>query len=164
MGAKKSIFETDLTKTHRNKDEIEFRKRQEEFMNGVLDNYEIPDFIKDDSIAVEKFKFLSDELEKKKILSNVDNVALGQYCKLYSEYCKCVEAIKTYGLWIEYTNQGGKTNVVESPYLKTKRQCETQMIQLSKQFGFTPKDRLGLTPTKPQEKEKDEIEEEFGDI
>lgn len=157
MPAKKSIYEMDLSNGGYRKEEIEYRKQQEDEMNGILDNYIIPDFILGDDVAIEKFKFLSDELEKRKMLANVDNVALAQYCKLYSEYCKCVEAIDEFGLWVEYTNQGGKTNIVESPYLKTKRQCETQMLALSKQFGFTPKDRLGLTPTKPKKEEKDPL-------
>lgn len=157
MPAKKSINMIDLSKGGYTKEEIEFRKEQEKSMNGDCDKFTVPPFIKGNKIAEKEFKKLTQELKDREVLSNVDNIQLAIYCQCYSTYCECIRLENLKGLFTEYTNKAGETNLVEAPWVKLKRATETQMINLSKQFGFTPVDRLKFTSVIKPKDEQDEV-------
>ena len=139
------------------KAEREFRKEQERKINGDLDKWEVPTFLKGDKVAIKEFKRLSEELKNMEVLSNIDNITLGLYCQCFSNYVECVKQEREHGLFIEYTNKNGSTNLQEAPWVKLRRQLETQMVNIAKQFGFTPKDRLSFIDIKPKQEEKDEL-------
>lgn len=161
---RKSINNIDISKGGYTKETIEFRKEQEKKINGDLDKWEIPEFIKDNNIAIKEFKRLAEELKYREVLSNVDNILLGQYCELYSEYIDCIKKRREFGSFIEYTNKGGQTNLIEAPWTKLRGQVETRMMNISKSFGFDPVSRLRFTDIVKPEEQKDEIADEFGDI
>lgn len=157
MPAKKSINNIDTSRGGYTKAEIESRKDQEKKLNGKCDNFKVPDFLKGNKVAIKEFKRLSNELKDKSVLSNIDNIQLGLYCQCYSGYCECVELEKQRGLFAEYTNKGGETNLVEAPWVKLRRQLETQMINIAKSFGFSPVDRLKFVNTNAREDEEDPL-------
>lgn len=154
---RKSINNIDTSKGGYTKETIEFRKEQEKLINGDLDKWKVPDFIKGNKVATKEFKRLAEELKDREILSNVDNILLGQYCQLYSNYVECINKEREFGLFTEYTNKGGQTNLIEAPWVKLRRQIETQMINISKSFGFDPVSRLRFTEIVKQENEDDEL-------
>lgn len=150
MPSKKSINNIDTSKGGYTKEQIEYRQQQENIVNGDCDKFTMPPFLKGNKIAKKEFEKLTKELKDRKVLSNVDNIQLAMYCNCYSTYCECVRLENEKGLFTEYTNKAGETNLIEAPWVKLKRGTETQMINISKQFGFTPVDRLKFTTvTKP---------------
>lgn len=154
---RKSINNIDTSKGGYTKETIEFRKEQEKMINGDLDKWKVPEFIKGNKVAIKEFKRLAEELKDREILSNVDNILLGQYCQLYSNYVDCVSKEQELGLFTEYTNKGGQTNLIEAPWVKLRRQVETQMINISKSFGFDPASRLRFTEIVKPDEEEDEL-------
>lgn len=151
MPARKSINNIDTSKGGYTKEEIEFRKNQEKKINGDCKNFKAPEFLKGNKIALKEFKRLSEELKERDVLSNIDNIQLAVYCQCYSNYCECIQKEKEFGLFAEYTNKNGSTNLVEAPWIKLRRQLEVQMSNIAKQFGFTPVDRLKFTEIKKEE-------------
>lgn len=154
---RKSISNIDTSKGGYTKETIEFRKEQEKMINGDLDKWKVPEFIKGNKVAIKEFKRLAEELKDREILSNVDNILLGQYCQLYSNYVECVRKEQELGLFTEYTNKGGQTNLIEAPWIKLRRQVETQMINISKSFGFDPASRLRFIEIFKQDEEENEL-------
>lgn len=124
-----------------------------------MDKWKTPNFIKGNKVATKEFKRLAKELKEREVLSNVDNILLGQYCQLYSNYVECVKKEQELGLFTEYTNKGGQTNLIEAPWVKLRRQIETQMINISKSFGFDPVSRLKFTEIVKTEEQEDELME-----
>ena len=157
MPAKKSINMIDTTKGGYTKEEIERRKAEEKAINGNCDKFTMPPFLKGNKIAEKEFKRLTKELKERETLSNIDNIQLAMYCQCYSTYCECIRLESERGLFTEYTNKAGETNLVEAPWVKLKRQTETQMINIAKSFGFTPADRLKFTGNGKEDKEDDEL-------
>ena len=151
---RKSIFAQDIQHSSYTKAEAEEIGRIERELNGKCDNFEPPTFLEGNEIALAEFERLAEELYEIGVLSNVDNISLGMYCQLYSTYVDCVRLEKEQGLFTSYTNKGGETNLVEAPWSKLKRQTETQMINLSKQLGLTPVDRLKFINMKKADKEE----------
>ena len=154
---RKSINSQNIQTSSYTKAEAEERKQIEKELNGECDCFEMPIFLEGNEVATNEFIRLSEELRKIGVLSNVDNVQLGMYCQLYSTYLECVKQENEKGLFLEYTNKGGETNLVEAPWVKLKRATETQMITLGKQFGFTPVDRLKFIGIKKEEKNEDPL-------
>ena len=154
MGGRKSIFAQDINHTSYTKAEAEERMEIERTLNGKCDNFEPPTFLEGNEIALAEFERLAEELHEIGVLSNVDNISLGMYCQLYSTYVDCVRLERENGSFQNYTNKGGETNLVEAPWSKLKRQTETQMINLSKQLGLTPVDRLKFINIKKADKEE----------
>lgn len=154
---RKSINSQNIQTSSYTKAEAEERKQIEKELNGECDDFEMPIFLDGNEVAIDEFIRLSNELRKMGVLSNVDNVQLGMYCQLYSTYLECVKQENEKGLFLEYTNKGGETNLVEAPWVKLKRATETQMITLGKQFGLTPVDRLKFIGMKKEEKNDDPL-------
>lgn len=157
MPAKKSINMIDLSKGGYTKEEIEYRQEQEKAINGDCNKFTMPPFIKGNKIAEKEFKRLTKELKDREVLSNVDNISLAMYCQCYSTYCECIRLENEQGLFQEYTNKAGETNTVEGAWVKLKRATETQMINISKSFGFTPVDRLKFTSVQKPKEESDPL-------
>ncbi|MBZ9635508.1 phage terminase small subunit P27 family [Clostridium sp. FP1] len=151
MPSRKSINNIDTKKGGYTKEQIEYRQQQEKKANGDCDKFTMPPFIKGNKIAEKEFKKLTKELKERKVLSNVDSTQLAMYCNCYSTYCECIRLENDKGLFSEYTNKAGETNLVEAPWIKLKRATETQMINIAIKFGFSPADRLKFTSvTKPE--------------
>lgn len=137
------------------------RLELEKKINGECNNFKVPPFIKNSPNALKEFKRLKKELLDREVLSNLDNISLAQYCLLYSNYIDCLALEEEKGLFTEYENKGGGVNLIEAPWVKLRRATETQMINIGKNFGFSPVDRQKLVKPKVEEG-KDEISEIFG--
>ena len=124
-------------------------------------NFRMPDFIKGDKVAESEFKRMSKELSELDpgFLTNIDNIQLGMYCRLFSIYKQCLADEQEKGLFTSYTNKGGSENVVEAPWSKLRRATETQIMMLSKSFGLSPLDRRKFKDCKPEQIESDEFAE-----
>lgn len=150
---RKSINAIDPNWSPYTKAEAQERIEIEAELNGGCDNFEIPSFLEGNEVAIEEFNKIAAELKKIGVISNLDSTQLGMYCQLYAQYVECIRLENEHGLFHEYTNKSGETNLVEAPWSKLKRQTESQMIALGKQFGLTPVDRLKMIPIKQNDRD-----------
>jgi P27 family predicted phage terminase small subunit len=150
---RKSINTINPDRSSYTRAEVQERIEIENELNGDCDNFEIPSFLEGNVVAIEEFNKIAAELKKIGVISNLDSTQLGMYCQLYAQYVECIRLENEHGLFSEYTNKSGETNLVEAPWSKLKRQTESQMIALGKQFGLTPVDRLKMIPIKQNEKD-----------
>lgn len=142
--------------SHRSKEEIEQRLKSEKAITGDSDNIYIPDFIRDDEVAVREFLRIAGELQKVDLITNVDIGMLGLYADSYSKYVESTMCMRNQPLVIEYTNKGGETNPVANPYIKVQQQYAEKMMKLSNSFGLDPASRSKIAHLQPSNKEEEE--------
>lgn len=124
------------------KEEIEARRKGERAVNIWDGEFNIPIFIQEDEIASECFIKLVEMLAELEVYSNFDEIIVGQYCQLFSQYVSACEALKKEGSFVMYTNKGNETNLVESASSKLCRTLITSMNNLAKNLPFDPINRL----------------------
>lgn len=138
------------------KEYIQERLEQEKAITGDSDNIVVPDFIKDDEIAVKEFNRIVDELKKVNIVTNVDNTILGIYADSYSKYVEATKRMFNQPMVTEYTNKGGNTNPVVNPYIKIQQQYSAQIMKISQLYGLDPASRSKIAHLNPSDKEEEE--------
>ncbi|GAA0093049.1 hypothetical protein UT300009_30790 [Paraclostridium bifermentans] len=142
--------------SHMSKEEVQERLEKEKAITGSSDNIYVPDFIKDDEVAVKEYLRIVAELEKVDLITNVDIGMLGIYADSYSKYVESTMCMRNQPLVIEYTNKGGETNPVANPYIKVQQQYAEKMMKLSSSFGLDPASRSKIAHLQPSNKEEEE--------
>lgn len=145
------------------KAEIEARLDAEENFKPKSDNISPPDWL--DKIGKKEWLRVANELEDLNILTNVDIAALGMYCDAYSKYQLATKKINEEGMFIEYTNKAGATNVIEHPAVKAQVKYAELIKKLCSEFGLTPSSRAKITLPKQEEEKEESLEDKlFGGL
>jgi len=105
---------------------------------------ECPDWLPDE--AKKLWKRLAIELERLKLLTEIDGIALEGLCVSYSMWKEAVEFIKKNGTTyrIPRTNKKGKVvsvYIAQFPEVSIAIQCLKQIRAFASEFGLTPSSR-----------------------
>ena len=145
------------------KAEIEARQQAEEQFKPNTDNIKPPIWL--DAVGKKEWNRVAKELEELNILTNVDIAALGMYCDAYSKYQLATEKINKEGMFIEYTNKAGATNMIEHPAVKAQVKYADLIKKLCSEFGLTPSARAKITLPKQEENKEETLEDKlFGGL
>ena len=149
-------------KSKKTKKEIEERLNAEVKPN--TDKIEKPYWLEDDSIACEEWDRIVDELVELELMTNVDITVLASYCEYYSKFVEATQALRKEGLFIEYTNKFGATNVTEHPLVNTQKKAFEAVLKCCTELGLTPSSRAKIAIPKKKEEEPTELDRMFGDV
>lgn len=145
------------------KAEIEARQQAEEQFKPNTDNIKPPIWL--DAVGKKEWNRVAKELEELNILTNVDIAALGMYCDAYSKYQLATEKINKEGMFIEYTNKAGATNMIEHPAVKAQVKYADLIKKLCSEFGLTPSARAKITLPRQHEEKEETLEDKlFGGL
>ena len=145
------------------KSEIAARLESEEKFKPNNDNIKPPTWL--DKIGKKEWIRVASELEELEILTNVDVAALGMYCDAYSKYQLATKKINEEGMFIEYTNKAGATNIIEHPAVKAQVKYADLIKKLCSEFGLTPSSRARITLPKQEEEKEETLEDKlFGGL
>ena len=141
------------------KAEIEARQQAEEQFKPNTDNIKPPIWL--DAVGKKEWNRVAKELEELNILTNVDIAALGMYCDAYSKYQLATEKINKEGMFIEYTNKAGATNMIEHPAVKAQVKYADLIKKLCSEFGLTPSARAKITLPRQHEEKEETLEDKL---
>ena len=145
------------------KAEIKARQEAEESFKPGIDKIELPTWL--DKEGKKEWKRIAKDLEELNILTNVDITALGMYCDAYSKYQLATKKINEEGMFIEYTNKAGATNIIEHPAVKAQVKYADLIKKLCSEFGLTPSARAKITLPKLEENKEETLEDKlFGGL
>ena len=88
-------------------------------------------------VARREWDRLVAELEKLKLLTNLDRAALAAYCGAYALWSEATEAIQKFGTMVK--SPSGYP--IQSPYVSIANRQAELMMRISSEFGFTPASR-----------------------
>lgn len=150
-------------KGHLTKEQQEEKKMQEENINvGAEQLKRAPVWLRD-NVAKKEWKRLLVQFDELGFLTNLDYNNLGAYCNAYSYYVESTEKMKSESLTVTYVNKRGQANTVENPLIRIQLKYSEEMKKYSSLLGLTIDSRLKFADLKIK-KQKDVIEEEFGDL
>ena len=145
------------------KAEIKARQEAEESFKPNDDDIKVPGWL--DKEGKSEWKRVSRELKELNILTNIDTTALGMYCDAYSKYQLATKKINEEGMFIEYTNKAGATNIIEHPAVKAQVKYADLIKKLCSEFGLTPSSRARITLPKQEEEKEETLEDKlFGGL
>ena len=145
------------------KAEIKARQEAEESFKPGNDNIKLPGWL--DKEGKKEWERIVKDLEELNILTNVDITALGMYCDAYSKYQLATKKINEEGMFIEYTNKAGATNIIEPPAVKAQVKYADLIKKLCSEFGLTPSARAKITLPKLEENKEETLEDKlFGGL
>ena len=145
------------------KAEIKARQEAEELFKPANNNIKLPTWL--DREGKKEWERIVKELEELNILTNVDITALGMYCDAYSKYQLATKKINEEGMFIEYTNKAGATNIIEHPAVKAQVKYADLIKKLCGEFGLTPSARAKITLPKLEEDKEETLEDKlFGGL
>ena len=145
------------------KAEIKARQEAEESFKPNDDDIKVPGWL--DKEGKSEWKRVSRELKELNILTNIDTTALGMYCDAYSKYQLATKKINEEGMFIEYTNKAGATNIIEHPAVKAQVKYADLIKKLCSEFGLTPSSRARITLPKQEEEQEQTLEDKlFGGL
>ena len=98
-----------------------------------------PDYL--DARAKKEWRRLVPILQRMRVLTEADGIALGNLCQTYSTMLKAQEKLNELG--ILYKSPSGY--VMQSPLLNIVSACVDTLNKLSREFGLTPASRSRLT-------------------
>lgn len=143
------------------KAEKEARKKAEQKLQPKKDKIKTPKWL--DKTAKKEWRRVCKELEELGLLTNIDITALAIYCDAFSKLLQANSEIESRGMFVEYTNKAGATNIIENPAVRTANKYADIIRKMCAEFGLTPSARAKLTLPK-EEEEEDPIKNRFGDI
>jgi P27 family predicted phage terminase small subunit len=129
---------------------------------------EMPDFIKEDEIAVEEWDRITKELDTIGLLNKLDHALIESWVICYSRWINAEKKVLEKGTLsitgqkittktkkdgtIEEVKSGG--NVITSPYLWVANKSWQQLLKLASEMGMTPsaRSRISITPKKKEDK------------
>ena len=127
---------------------------------------EMPEWIKNDEIAVEEWHSIIKELEAVGLLNKLDHALIESWVVCYSRWVQNERKVLEKGTvvltgqkvttktkrdgTVEETKSGG--NVTTSPYLWVANKAWTQLLKLASEMGMTPSARSRIS-VKPKGKE-----------
>jgi P27 family predicted phage terminase small subunit len=96
---------------------------------------------------------LAGELDKFRMLTNLDRAALAAYCEAYALWSEAITALRKYGTMVK--SPSGYP--MQSPYLSVANRQAEIMMRIGSEFGFTPASRSRIEI--PRESEPDLFDE-----
>ena len=88
-------------------------------------------------VAQEEWRRIVGELIVLGVLSKFDRASLAVYCAAYAAWVEATEAIQQFGMVIKSPNG----YPVQSPYVAIQSRNAELLVQIAKEFGFTPASR-----------------------
>ncbi|WP_245303610.1 phage terminase small subunit P27 family [Pseudorhodoplanes sinuspersici] len=115
-------------------------------MNEPKPDAEIPDCPPElGPVAQREWQRLSIELNKLRILTQLDRAALAAYCGAYSLWAEATENIQKFGTMVKSPTG----YPIQSPYVSIANRQAEIMMRIASEFGFTPASRSRIsTPIK----------------
>lgn len=106
-----------------------------------------PDWLNDDARA--EFRRLAPTLQNLGLLSELDLVALANYCQCYGLFLQCNQDLQNEGTTTLIETQNGQY-VASLPQFNQAMKLLQQMRQWGAEFGLSPSARSGLIPDQKQ--------------
>ena len=104
-------------------------------MNEPKPDAEVPDCPPElGPVAQKEWQRLSIELNKLRILTQLDRAALAAYCGAYSLWAEATENIQKFGTMVK--SPSGYP--IQSPYVSIANRQAEIMLRIASEFGFTP--------------------------
>lgn len=88
-------------------------------------------------VARREWDRLAAELNKLKLLTELDRAALAAYCGAYALWAEATESIQKYGTMVK--SPSGYP--IQSPYVAVANRQAEIMMRIASEFGFTPASR-----------------------
>ena len=111
-------------------------------MNEPKPDAEVPDCPPElGPVAQKEWQRLSIELNKLRILTQLDRAALAAYCGAYSLWAEATENIQKFGTMVK--SPSGYP--IQSPYVSIANRQAEIMLRIASEFGFTPASRSRIT-------------------
>ena len=118
-------------------------------MNEPKPDAEIPDCPPElGPVAQKEWHRLSIELNKLRILTQLDRAALAAYCGAYSLWAESTENIQKFGTMVK--SPSGYP--IQSPYVSIANRQAEIMMRIASEFGFTPASRSRISTPTTQER------------
>lgn len=99
-------------------------------------------------VAQREWQRLSVELNKLRILTQLDRAALAAYCGAYSLWAEATENIQKFGTMVK--SPSGYP--IQSPYVSIANRQAEIMMRIASEFGFTPASRSRISIPAKQER------------
>lgn len=148
-------------KTGHYTDQQKVRMRQEEAAAETdSDQLQKPPTWLIDRVAKHEWKRLVEELEKIKLIGNLDLNHLAGYCNAYALYRKATKELKSQELMIEKDTPSGK-KLVENPLIGVQRKYAEEMRKFAALCGLTVSSRL-KAGTEKVDKQEETLKQKFG--
>ncbi len=149
---------------HLTKDEIAEKEEQENLIIVGREDLQIVPHWLIDKKAQDEFERIIKNFEKIEVIGNLDLNNIAGYCNAYSMYRNATaEFKKCKQLMITKQMTNGAYTEIPNPIIKIQRQCAEEMRRFASLCGLTIDSRLKLAVQKTT-KERQDIEEDFGDI
>lgn len=149
---------------HLTKEEITEKEQQESIIIIGREDLQKPPSWLIDARAKKEFERIVKNFEKIELIGNLDLNNIAGYCNAYSMYINSTQEFKKIkSLMITKQMTNGAYTEIPNPIIKIQRQCAEEMRRFASLCGLTIDSRLKLAVQKTT-KEKQEVDEDFGDI
>ena len=109
-----------------------------------------------DELACAEWARMAPELNRMRLLTQVDRAAFAGYCVAYSRW---VQACRALGSAANYTHVTAKGNVIQHPLVGIANKAQELMLRFLTEFGLTPSSRSRVSVPNTG---VDEFERDFG--
>ena len=92
-------------------------------------------------VAQREWQRLSGELDKLRILTELDRAALAAYCGAYALWAEATENIQKFGTMVKSPTG----YPIQSPYVSIANRQAEIMMRIASEFGFTPASRSRIS-------------------
>ena len=100
------------------------------------------DFLND--IAKTEFEFITNIMDKMKILSQADQSALTMYCQTFSQWREAVDMCAKYGSWVLGKDKNGTPFTTRNEWDRIRERSAASCRKWLIEFGLTPSARTRL--------------------
>ena len=100
------------------------------------------DFLND--IAKTEFEFITNIMDKMKILSQADQSALTMYCQTFSQWREAVDMCAKYGSWVLGKDKNGNPFTTRNEWDRIRERSADSCRKWLIEFGLTPSARTRL--------------------
>ncbi len=138
------------------------RRSEEKSMETDNDQLKTPPRWLIDDVAKKEWRRIIKELEKIKLIGNLDRNNLGGYCNAFANYIKATDILKQQTFYIDRETRNGII-VVKNPMVDIQKTYAEEMRKFASLCGLTIDSRLKAAAVKTDETEKD-IHRKFGNI
>jgi P27 family predicted phage terminase small subunit len=125
---------------------------------------EPPPWLEDEGLR--EWHRVAPKLVEMRLLSPIDVMNLGAYCKVYAQWRKCCEQIDRDGavyLPIAPADYNKPVKYEAHPAVAVADRMLRTVIEISRQFGFTPASRSQIKIARQSSKGEDEFDKFMGD-
>lgn len=114
-------------------------RRNEDAPKPAHTRPECPSYVVDDEEALAEWERIVPRLERMRVLTEADGVAIGVYCRIHSRYVRALEACKD-----DLTISTGTGSSKPHPALTIAERCEVALYRALAEFGLTPSSRTRI--------------------